>query len=730
MTSPTDTTAATTAATTASTAPASAAAPAVAATPGVAVKGKSKGLKTVAITAGVVAYLTAASLGVVYGSAAIYQLFRHQKPHDLTLTTSLDIWQATENDPKERKRFKIALGVPAAALFVVLPVLLAGLGSQSRELHGSARWANPMEVQKSGLKGSRGIILGRLADKFLMLDGALSVALSAPTRSGKGAGVVVPNLLNWPDSTVVLDVKPELYRITAGYRAKHGQEVYGWAPFAEDGCTHGYNPLAYVRTDYRYVVSDILNIAQIIYGGKQSDTSTSNFFLGNARNLFLALAMYLVETPELPRTIGEVLRLSSGRGRPIREFLQSLITDRTKAKRPLSDRCVEALSRVLSAADDTFTGIVNTLNEPLTLFTDALVDAATSRNDFDLRDLRKRRMSVYVMIPVDKLKECKVLLNLFYSQLVSLNTRHLPEFHPEYKYPCLLVNDEFTTMGRVDAFADGIGYMAGFGIRCLTIFQSRAQLQDKYGKESAKNFLTNHGAEILFAPKDQDDAEEYSRVLGHYTEKSESKSRSNNFGKGGGGSTSTNTSPQKRPLLYPQEFKDLGQDRAVVLMENVKPILADKIRYFEDPVFMERLLPAPKLPVVDLDLYRARLEGRIRQVQPGELFSVERIAADFQNLPDLAPDSPEADQRAFVAAFLDAMRVANAPVPKGAPAGDGQATRETSEKGNEDEEGDAAGAAQHEPSSNEPDGPQSAAPAGRRRFVRERSRPRPSRSHP
>ena len=158
----------------------------------------------------------------------------------------------------------------------------------------------------------------------------------------------------------------------------------------------------------------------------------------------------------------------------------------------------------------------------------------------------------------------------------------------------------------------------------------------------------------MFAPKDQRDANEYSEALGHFTDKSESKGRSNS-GKSGS-SQSSNTSSAKRPLLYPQEFKELGKDKAVVMVDGVKPILADKICYYDDPVFMERLLPPPEVPKIDLELHRARVERRIRASLPGELFTIDQIAMDFSSLPDLNAGASHEEMAAFVGALLNQMK--------------------------------------------------------------------------
>ncbi|MBD4157521.1 type IV secretory system conjugative DNA transfer family protein, partial [Xanthomonas citri pv. citri] len=157
----------------------------------------------------------------------------------------------------------------------------------------------------------KGIIVGKWKKRFLLFPGLQFVLLSAPTRSGKGVGIVIPNLLSWEDSVVVLDVKQENFLITSGWRARYGHACYLFNPFAEDGRTHRYNPLGYISDDPRLRVGDILDLGYAIYPGDGKEP----FFDDTARNLFLGLVLYLCETPELPRTFGELLRQASGKGK-------------------------------------------------------------------------------------------------------------------------------------------------------------------------------------------------------------------------------------------------------------------------------------------------------------------------------------------------------------------------------------------------------------------------------
>jgi type IV secretion system protein VirD4 len=120
--------------------------------------------------------------------------------------------------------------------------------------------------------------------------------------------------------------------------------------------------------------------------------------------------------------------------------------------------------------------------------------------------------------------------------------------------------------------------MPVYNLRLLTVVQAMSQLDAVYGDKDARTFATNHGLQILYAPREQRDAEEYSAMLGHFTQRAVSRGRSFAHGQHGHSTVSRNESDQRRALLLPQEFKELGSERLVVIMENCKPILGEKIR--------------------------------------------------------------------------------------------------------------------------------------------------------
>ena len=568
--------------------------------------------------------------------------------------------------------------------------LLAGfigwavIAKQNRPLHGAARFANTAEIRKAGLLDPKGgldktILVGKKNGRYLTYGGYQFVILAAPTRSGKGVGIVVPNCLNYSDSLVVLDIKGENFDITSGFRAKHGQKVYLFAPFDEAGVTHRYNPLEYISDDPAQRLGDIDAIGTALYsGGNQND----KFWSENAKDLFRGLCLFVLERKDLPKTFGEILRQASGKGKPLKEYIFEELKKAQDTGHPFSNACIDCLNRVLSNSENTLAGIVATFGTPLLIFQNPRVDLATSANDFDLREVRRERMSIYFKMPPNKLKEGSVLVNLFFDQLLNLNTRVLPSQDKTLKQQCLVLLDEMTSIGKVAMIAQAVSYMAGYNMRLLTIIQNKSQLEDVYGKAGALTLLSNHALMVMYAPSPtvQSDAQEYSEMLGYETVKSRSRTSSMQ-------SSSTSTSDQRRALMLPQEIRELGQTREIVSLENCKPILCDKIRYYEDPDFTCRAhLPPPSIPKQDIDTFIAKIENRTRPMTAGEMAAPSEAVAKvvlegLQELPQSAVAWGQDEVESFVdfdvqAALSSLTFAPRTEVPRGISS-DGIADQET-----------------------------------------------------
>lgn len=509
-----------------------------------------------------------------------------------------------------------ALGQPQVAPFVGkirsagylgfgLPLLIVLVGSlvwllkkEKKSLHGDARFATGADLAKHGLykKSDQSIVVGSHGGKLVRLDGQQFVILAAPTRSGKGVGVVIPNLLEYGESLVVLDIKQENFDLTSGWRASQGQEIYLFNPFAEDRRTHRWNPLSYVSDDPAFRISDLMSIGAMLYPDGAED---QKFWVSQARNAFIAFTLYLFENWDDERasgfpggqgtpTLGAVYRLSSGDGTELKKFLKSL------SERPfLSSNARSAFANMLSQADETFASILGTFKEPLNAWVNPVLDKATSTNDFLLTDVRKKKMTIYIGIQPNKLAESRLIINLFFSQLINLNTKELPKSNPDLKYQCLLLMDEFTSIGKVDIIASAVSYMAGYNVRLLPIIQSMSQLDATYGREISRTIITNHALQILYAPREQQDANDYSDMLGYTTIRKKNvthaREKTHSF------------TEERRALMLPQELKAMGPDKEVFLYEGIPhPVKCDKIRYYKDKYFTSRLLPKVEAPVLNL----------------------------------------------------------------------------------------------------------------------------------
>lgn len=521
--------------------------------------------------------------------------------------------------------FKVSLVVSLLIPVIMMLVLLLALFAKpKRELHGSSRFAMPVEVSKAGLLNNKyeepDILVGRYKGKYLRFAGKQFVFLAAPTRSGKGVGIVIPNCLHYSDSLVVIDPKLENFRITAGFRAKHGQEVYLFNPSTKDLQSHGWNPLTYVSRDPIFAPGDAFNIANILYSTNSAgnDSGNSKFFNEMAQKLFVGLCLYLVETEKetgVISSMAELLKLATPEGGvSLADWIKEQST------RPdLSKECINNLLSFASVSGQTGSGILASLLAPLSVFSDPVVADITSRDDFDLRQVRKKRMTIYVGVQPNDIAKFSRLINLFFSQLISENTKELPEDNPELKYQCLLLIDEFAALGKVEIIETGVAYIAGYNVRILAIFQNMSQLKRLYTADGAKTLSSNFECQIIYPTRDNDDIKEYSEIIGYETFKSSSFSKN----KMGMGQKSESISDQKRPVMLPQEIKAMPLTDCIISLTGINTIYAQKIVYYKDPVFKERirweLPPVPDLKIKNRATNNNQAAGQLSEAEIAQI---------------------------------------------------------------------------------------------------------------
>jgi len=486
------------------------------------------------------------------------------------------------DDPQVRRW----LGVGLLSAFGGAGLVTVGVIRNLRPpLHGAARWASEAELVGAGLRSRQGIVLGRKGGRLLVFGGSEHVMLHAPTRSGKGVGVVIPNLLTWPDSVVVLDVKRENWEASAGFRAAHGQDVVLFDPLDPEGRTARFNPLGHIdRTDAVAVLDELQKLAVMLFPPPQHGDP---FWAEAARTGLIGVGAYVAETPELPFSLGAIYRELT-HGEP-RTRLPEAVRARAAAGRPLSYGCVSAISDFCSASENTFASIKQTITARMNLWLNPRVCAATDASDFDLRDLRERRMSLYLGVSPDNLARVAPLYNLLLQQLVDLNTRERP-IADRHAVQVLMVMDEFARLGHAAVIAHGFSYVAGYGLRLLPVLQSPAQLRAEYGPDLAEEIMANCGLEIAFAPKELKVAQDLSERLGFWTYSSRSHSRPTLLS---GGKRSTTESDQRRALMMPQELIQMDPGQLILLRAGMPPVRGRKIQYWREKAFMGRVASPP-----------------------------------------------------------------------------------------------------------------------------------------
>jgi type IV secretion system protein VirD4 len=477
--------------------------------------------------------------------------------------------------------------------WVMLVVLL--VKPRASAFHGNARFGGVADARRAGLLKRRpeSVIIGKLGRHFLYLSGTEHIIVISPTRAGKTTSLAVPDLLTYEHSVVVMDTKGELHLLTSGQRRAMGQVVYKFAPYAADGDTHRFNPLTYVSTDPRKRISEIQTIGAILY---PDDPQKDPFWIAKARGAFLGFASYMYDCWDYRIKQGQKLdpnrdtafpsferiyRLSTGDGQggDLKETIRQWLGTRI-----IGEQTRTELSGLVGLSEETFSSVIASMQEPLQQFISPILAAATNATDFDVMELRRRRMSIYVVIPPDKLGESGKLLNIFFSTVVGQNLKSTPQDDKTIKNQVLLLMDEFAAMGRVKVLADNISLVAGYWIRLMTIIQSNSQLRSIYGADVAQTISTNHTASIVATPREQQDAEDYSRALGNTTV----RRRHRNTGPNG---TTYSYTEESRPLMLPQELKELSNNLQIVFLKGSPAFRCKKNWYFKSRFFKKLILP-------------------------------------------------------------------------------------------------------------------------------------------
>lgn len=457
--------------------------------------------------------------------------------------------------------------------------------------YGSARWAAPREIAQAGLLGDAGLFLGRLDHSYLRHDGPEHVMAFAPTRSGKGVGLVVPTLLSWTGSAVIHDIKGENWQLTAGWRSRFSHCLL-FNP--TDPRSARYNPLLEVRRG-ECEVRDVQNIADILVDPEGALERRSHWEK-TSHSLLVGAILHILYAEE-EKTLARVATFLSDPQRSFVDALKRMMatnhlgTDEAPRVHPV---VASAARELLNKSENERSGVLSTAMSFLGLYRDPVVAATTAACDWRIADLVESRtpLSLYLVVPPSDISRTKPLVRLLLNQIGRRLTEHL-EPRATKRHQLLMMLDEFPALGRLDFFETALAFMAGYGIRAYLIAQSLNQISKAYGENNA--ILDNCHVRVAFATNDERTARRISDALGTATEQRAMRNYAGHRLAPWLAHVMVSRQETARPLLTPGEVMQLPADQALVLVSGLPPIRAGKVRYFADADLQSRVLPPPAL---------------------------------------------------------------------------------------------------------------------------------------
>ena len=484
-----------------------------------------------------------------------------------------------------------ALIATSGALFAIAAAFFMSIirAREARNVatYGSARWAENKEIHVAGLLGPDGVVLGRHSKDYLRHDGPEHVLCFAPTRSGKGVGLVVPTLLTWPGSCIVHDIKGENWNLTAGFRSHHGR-VLLFDPTNVHSAA--YNPLLEVRQG-EWEVRDVQNIADILVDPEGS-LDKRNHWEKTSHSLLVGAILHVLYA-EKDKTLAGVASFLSDPRRPVEATLRAMMDTPHLGEAGVHPVIASSARELLNKSENERSGVLSTAMSFLGLYRDPVVTCVTARCDWRIADLveAKEPVSLYLVVPPSDINRTKPLIRLILNQVGRRLTEELETSGKRHRL--LLMLDEFPALGRLDFFESALAFMAGYGLKAFLIAQSLNQIERAYGQNNA--ILDNCHVRVAFAANDERTAKRISDALGTATEMRDSTNYAGHRLAPWLGHLMVSRQETARPLLTPGEIMQLPPTDEIVMVAGVPPIRAAKARYYADARLQERVLPPPDL---------------------------------------------------------------------------------------------------------------------------------------
>ena len=491
---------------------------------------------------------------------------------------------------EEMRRAYLGIGILTLA---GAALVAAGFWQRRLTTYGDAHWQSRQELKANGMIGEpgAGFVCAKLGPPmggapYIVARDRPHVMMIAPTRAGKGVGFVIPNLLSFEGSVVALDVKGELFKATARWRAREKRRVHRFAPFDWESPGARYNPLARVAEletpEQRYTAVEKLSNLFLDRDNRQNDT-----FSEAGKSIFIAACLLALQrgTPTLG-AVREIVLEGHDKKRQYRRYSAEAAGKGDDTARLLWMEAASTSDKLLTSnIQALMTGGFRAWNNPA-------VRRATSASDFDFATFRARPQSLYLCVAEDDIEALSPLLRMMFGELIATLRHHEPG--ADEPHAVMVMMDEFQQMGAMPYLERAIHTLASYGGRVAIIAQSLASLDRIYGAEGREGFEAGSALKLYIQPRDQRTVAEVSRAVGSCTR--EAVTRSYGAWRGFGGMHGQSVREEERPLLSETAARTLDPDDVIVLAAPLMPIRARRIKHYEDPTFAKMMRDQETMP--------------------------------------------------------------------------------------------------------------------------------------
>lgn len=507
--------------------------------------------------------LISSSSGVGIG----YYLFNKLDEHGTIFKIIKWSYQHTKNYfLNSPEFFLIALSIVLAIIiFLGLEILWLCVDEKPQTSRGSAHWAKQKEV-KELIEGS-GVPIGRFNGKILRTK--THIVTCAPTRSGKGVGAILPTLLEYPGSVVCLDLKGENYAITANFRKKFSQ-VICLNPFGLwDIPSNSYNWLDSINITERDCIEKAEKMASLLVG-RSADSSAESHFQDQAIRLLQGVILFVCSDDDKEnRNICTVSKL-------VHDVSLDDLCNAMASKESVAFGVIASIGRqFLNNSNDKEKGSILSTAQRATNFLDNQnIKETLEKSDFDIFQLPKKRTSLYIIIPQDKVSDFSAYIRIFFDLVLS----SVIASNGKSRYEVLFLLDEVAQLGYMKNLLDAISFIRGLGGQLWFFFQSLSQLRGTYGKKSGD--ILENATQIYYGCNDFETAEYISKTLGKMTLKEyDPDSKKSHY--------------IERYLLEPNEIRGLGPETPIILMAGKAPIKVKRLCHYRDKEYRGKFDPYP-----------------------------------------------------------------------------------------------------------------------------------------